>query len=82
MLNPIPVRRQFVSVLPVPLKHQIQSAMRKSARDDAGGDSNRDFVLAILGVEVCWLVFTVVHVDHDSKEPANFWHCVSLYQWS
>lgn len=62
----------------MPFKHQPLRSRRERAARFAGGDINDYFEFAILRVKVWRSVISEIHVDHNSKETAEFGHSETL----
>lgn len=70
-----PILLQFGLVSFTPLHDVRQCALRKTApQDPAIPNTNRDLVLAVVGVEMRGIVIPVVHPDHDPQEAADLRH--------
>lgn len=80
-----PVFRQLLSMLKSLLEDQRDDPFGQMAFDKSEiCDRKNAGLCSILGVEVRWLVFFVIHCDDDAKESADFWHTGQLLQgtWS
>lgn len=61
-------------MLLVPLQDVRERAAWKLASDHAIGNGDGDFILAIDGMEMGWVMVSIQNCDGNSKEAADDWH--------
>ena len=57
-----------------PFRYVCQGTLRKFSIDPTRGYLDRNFEIAVNGVEVRWSMIAVVHGNDDPKEATDFRH--------
>jgi len=64
----MPILQQFSLVQVAPFKNEPRGSGRELAVDFSRFDLDRNFVFAVRGMEVRWLMLAPEHPDHNSKK--------------
>ncbi len=74
-----PICQQFVTMQFKPFQNHTQCATGHLASHDTITNANRNLVIAIPGMEMCWRMVGEIHKNNDSVKKTDLWHISRIW---
>ena len=70
----LPIQHQLLAMLLVPLQDVRERPSWELARNNAIGNGDCDFIVAIDSMEMRWFMISIQNRNGNPKEAADNWH--------